>query len=167
MTDHRWSYNKSNQYPMSLPGKIHANLFQKLCDKGPFSWRLHDQLAAITWTMKWQAVMQVGLPVRGVEGNKGKDHFVYLLHCNVASHWDLPHKLILFQTSFKRLSIYIQCQRPSVQGHLPERTRGRPWGRLRVRIRSIEKTSSWKFYPAAQNFTNRMLFRNTYIFKTI
>ena len=50
---------------------------------------------------------------------------------------------------------------------LPERTRGRPWGRLRVRIRSIEKTSSWKFYPAAQNFTNRMLFRNTYIFKTI
>ena len=29
------------------------------------------------------------------------------------------------------------------------------------------KTSSWKFYPAAQNFTNRMLFRNTYIFKTI
>ena len=50
---------------------------------------------------------------------------------------------------------------------LPERTRGRPWGRLRVRIRSIEKTSSWKFYPAAQNFTNRMLIRNTYIFKTI
>ena len=50
---------------------------------------------------------------------------------------------------------------------LPERTRGRPWGRLRVRIRSIEKTWSWKFYPAAQNFTNRMLFRNTYIFKTI
>ena len=38
---------------------------------------------------------------------------------------------------------------------------------LRVRIRSIEKTWSWKFYPAAQNFTNRMLFRNTYIFKTI
>ena len=29
--------------------------------------------------------------------------------------------------------------------HLPERTRGRPWGRLRVRIRSIDKTWSWKF----------------------
>ena len=51
--------------------------------------------------------------------------------------------------------------------YLPERTRGRPWGRLRVRIRSIEKTWSWKFYPAAQNLTNRMLFRNTQIFKTI
>ena len=48
---------------------------------------------------------------------------------------------------------------------LPERTRGRPWGQLRVRIRSIEKTWSWKFYPAAENFTNRMLSRNTNIFK--
>ena len=50
---------------------------------------------------------------------------------------------------------------------LPERTRGRPWGRLRVRIRSIEKTWGWKFYPAAQNLTNRMLFLNIHIFKTI
>ena len=55
----------------------------------------------------------------------------------------------------------------SLSGCLPERTRGRPWGRLRVRIRSIEKTWSSKFYPAAQNFTNRMLFWNTHIFKTI
>ena len=50
---------------------------------------------------------------------------------------------------------------------LPERTRCRPWGRLRVRIRSIEKTWIWKIYPAAQNFTNRMLFWNTHIFETI
>ena len=50
---------------------------------------------------------------------------------------------------------------------LPERTRGRPWGRQRVRIRSIEKTWGWEFYPAAQNFRNRMLFWNTHIFKTI
>ena len=54
---------------------------------------------------------------------------------------------------------------PELGWTLPERTRGQPWGRLRVRIRSIEKTWSWKFYPAAQNFTNHMLFRNTHIFK--
>ena len=29
---------------------------------------------------------------------------------------------------------------PELMQTLPERTRGRPWGRLRVRIRSIEKT---------------------------
>ena len=48
---------------------------------------------------------------------------------------------------------------PSCLGpNLPERTKVRPWGRLRVRIHSIEKTWSWKFYSAAQNFTNRMLY---------
>ena len=33
---------------------------------------------------------------------------------------------------------------------LPERTRGRPWGRLRVRIRSIEKTWSWKLHKISR-----------------
>ena len=33
--------------------------------------------------------------------------------------------------------------------------------------RSIEKKWRWEFYPAAQNFTNRMLFWNTHTFKTI
>ena len=50
---------------------------------------------------------------------------------------------------------------------LPERTRGRPWGPLRVRIHSVEKKRSLKFYPAAQNFTNRMLFWDTHTFQTI
>ena len=34
---------------------------------------------------------------------------------------------------------------------LTEHTRGRPWGRLRVRIRSIEKTWSWKFSGRGQD----------------
>ena len=72
------------------------------------------------------------------------------------------HKTLRFLKITLRTVDHRTVRRP-YGGSLPERTRGR----LRVRIRSIEKTSSWKFYPAAQNFTNRMLFRNTYIFKTI
>ena len=46
----------------------------------------------------------------------------------------------------------------------PEAGREAGWGSEFV---PLKKTWSWKFYPAAQNFTNRMLFRNTHIFKTI
>ena len=42
-----------------------------------------------------------------------------------------------------------------------------PNGRLSVRLHFIEKKLSRKFYPAARNFTNRMLFCDTHIFKTI
>ena len=82
----------------------------------------------------------------------------------VSGLWKLPTGLPLAQNQLQtRLPlIHIQIIQP-----LSERTRGRTWGRLRVRIRSVEKRWSWKFYPAAQNFTNCMLFWNAHIFKTI
>ena len=83
---------------------------------------------------------------------------------------------VIFPTENNQQHTWVRTQHLQINTHcifcwwspeLPERTRGRLWGRLRVRIRSIEKTWSWKFYPAAQNFTNRMLFWNTHIFQTI
>ena len=96
-----------------------------------------------------------------------KELALALIHVDLLVKYDeMISKLGVVQTfSFDFLTFWNGYQK--LWYWLPERTRGRPWGRLRVRIRSIEKTSSWKFYPAAQNFTNRMLFRNTYIFKTI
>ena len=88
-------------------------------------------------------------------------------HCNRTTDSTCCHEPFISNWHTKlRLGVRPSSE-PMLDHHLPERTRGLPWGRLRVRIRSIEKTWSWKFYPAAQNFTNRMLFRNTYIFKTI
>ena len=96
-----------------------------------------------------------------------------LQHCGMF-HWLSPGASVVVQTGQPYCTYVISPWYPGITivvhsgpNHgpmLPERTRGRPWGRLRVRIRSIEKTSSCKFYPAAQNFTNRMLFWNTHIF---
>ena len=98
-------------------------------------------------------------------------------HMKLLTHWGRDQMATIFQTTFSNAFSLMKMYKfrlrfhwslfPRFQLTLPERTRGRPWGRLRVRIRSIEKTWGWKFYPAAQNFTNRMLFRNTHIFKTI
>ena len=65
------------------------------------------------------------------------------------------------------VSGFLFCQHRYLHGHLI-RTDPRPAVRAAEGPNSFHwKTWSWKVYPAAQNFTNRMLFRNTHIFKTI
>ena len=86
----------------------------------------------------------------------------FCLVLDLVTVWELLACWPMTQTHTKSY-ICLPCQilpcqnspNPQVGGwliQLPERTRGRPLGRLRVRIHSIEKTWSLKFYPAAQNF---------------
>ena len=55
------------------------------------------------------------------------------------------------------ISCWLDSYSLTVNASLPERTRGRPWGRLRVHIHFIKKWS-WEFYPAVPNFTNARCF---------
>ena len=62
------------------------------------------------------------------------------------------------------ISCWLDSYSLTVNATLPERTRGRPWGRLRVHIHFIKKLG---VLPYCTKFHERPLFWNTHTFKTI